>query len=290
MKPMVKALLISLVLYSTCQVSAAQQFKEKITKKLSFKNPSSANILIVENINGPISVEGYSGNKILLEAELTLKAKSVGSLERAKEEITLDLIENEDSLTVYIKGPFEFKENRAGRRQYNINHNNIDYSFRFDFTIKVPEAANLLLSTVNQGDIQVSKVSGKLHLFNVNGALIAENVAAEVDARTVNGNIEVSHIKSPVQQSSYKTLNGNVVISYPESLSADLKYKNTNGSFYTDFAISKYLPARIEKNIKTGQKSTAYKIEKNHAIRIGSGGPELYFETMNGDIIVKKFK
>ncbi|WP_332368540.1 hypothetical protein [Spirosoma telluris] len=77
-------------------------------------------------------------------------------------------------------------------------------------------------------------------------------------------------------------------MSYPGNLSADLQFKTFQGKFYTDFPNTEVLPVQA---IKTTQKTgdgTVYKLNKNVAIRIGSGGKTFKFETFNGSIYIKK--
>ncbi len=100
--------------------------------------------------------------------------------------------------------------------------------------------------------------------------------------------MEINYLASPPDKSSYYTLNGAIRVSYPANLSADLQFKSFQGEFYTDFPNTEILPAQVTKNQERRGEATVYKLNKNTAIRIGSGGKTFRFETFNGNIYVKK--
>src|SRR5215471_4514516 len=82
----------------------AQSFSDKITKELKFEKVSASNTLILANINGSIKVQGYDGDKILIEAERTIKAKTDVRLEQGKSEMQVQQIDRVDTLIVYVAG------------------------------------------------------------------------------------------------------------------------------------------------------------------------------------------
>jgi hypothetical protein len=67
----------------------AQQFSDKITKELTFEKKSPDNALMVANINGHIKVTGYEGDKIIVEVNRSIHAKTDARLEKGKQEIQL---------------------------------------------------------------------------------------------------------------------------------------------------------------------------------------------------------
>src|SRR6476659_8262924 len=84
--------------------TSAQTFTDKITKELKFEKTSSNNTLVLANINGSMKVQGYDGDKILIEAERTIKAKTDARLEQGKKEMQMQQIDRVDTLIVYISG------------------------------------------------------------------------------------------------------------------------------------------------------------------------------------------
>jgi len=61
-----------------------------------------------------------------------------------------------------------------------------------------------------------------------------------------------------------------------------------NGSFYTDFPKWEVLPVKVTKNVQKNGSGTEYKMIIDKQIRIGDGGRLFKFETLNGNIYIKR--
>ena len=107
-------------------------------------------------------------------------------------------------------------------------------------------------------------------------------------AHTVNGGVTVNYLALPPEASSYYTINGEVKVTYPAGLSADVSFKSMNGEFYTDFQDVQVMPSRITKSETKNGSGTTYKLSKNSDIRFGAGGKIFKFETLNGNVYIKK--
>ena len=111
-----------------------------------------------------------------------------------------------------------------------------------------------------------------------------ENVHGSGSARTVNGAIVASFSERPRAASEFKTTNGNVVVAFPADLAADLKMKTFNGGLFTDFDVQPLpQPAAVAER-RDGR--FVYRSNQFTLVRAGGGGPELTFETFNGDVRV----
>lgn len=268
--------------------ATAQEFKEHISKEFTVsKAPTS--VLAIYNINGFIKVEGYSGDKVVLEVDKSITAKNNQALELGKKEFQVKFEQQGDSLIAYIAEPFDSRPRRNWDRDNSRNRNrDDDYDFTLNFTVKVPNRMNLIVSTVNRGNVSVKDVDGTLKARNVNGAIALMNVRGTTDAHTINGNLDVDYVANPPENSSYYTLNGDINVSYPASLSADLQFKTFQGKFFTDFPNTEVLPVQAIKTTQQTGTGKVYKLNKNTAIRIGKGGKTFKFETFNGSIYIKK--
>ncbi|KQS28177.1 DUF4097 family beta strand repeat-containing protein [Dyadobacter sp. Leaf189] len=269
-----------------CTQAPAQnlEFKEHISKEFAAPT-ASGSTLAIYNINGFIKVEGYAGDKVILEVNKKITAKTSEVLEQGKSQFKLSYDQKADSIIVYIAEPFDSRPNR-GRR--NWEGPKIEYNYALDFTVKVPYAMSLHVSTVNGGDVTVDNVTGPLSVSNVNGAIRVANAKGTARMRTVNGNVEANFLTLPPGESDFKTLNGDIRITYPAALSADCQFKSFHGEFYTDFPNAEQLPARVVKNQVNDGNKTVYKLNTETYIRIGQGGPTYKFETFNGNIYLKK--
>jgi hypothetical protein len=287
MKTLFTPLLAGLVLSCTQSPAKAQEFNEHISKEYTLQKPAGSSVLAIYNIEGPIKVEGYSGDKVVIEINKTIYGKTNEILEQGKREFRLELEQTTDSITCYIAEPYD---SRPHEHYYNRDWHDrqIEYRYNLEFTVKVPFAMNLAVSTINKGTVSVKDVTGRLKVHNVNGGITVANAKGTSDIRTVNGSITINYLSVPPEESSYNTINGELNITYPADFSADLQFKSMNGAFFTDFPNPEVLPARVTKNKETSGESTVYKISKNRDVRIGSGGKTFKFETLNGNVYIKK--
>jgi hypothetical protein len=262
-----------------------QEFKQHISKEFTVQKGDSS-VLALYNLNGSLNVEGYSGDKVLIEVDERLTADDSQTLEAGKKEFKLGFDQTADSIIVYIAEPFDTRPCHNCNRGWD--RRDIDYDFDLAFTIKVPYHMNLNISTVNKGDITVESVSGSMRVNNVNGRITIKDAKAGVRAHTINGDLTVNYLEVPTGGSDFYTLNGKLSVTFPQSLSADLQFKSWNGSFYTDFPKWEVLPAKVTKNVAKKGAGTEYQLIIDKQIRIGEGGRLFKFETMNGNIYIKR--
>lgn len=272
----------------SCAQSVAQstEDKEHISKEFSLPNSPNASVLAIYNVNGFIKVEGTSSSKVAFEIDKKLTAKTAEVLETGKQEFKLEFEQKGDTLFAYIIEPFDSRPNRNNWK--GRNDRKIAYDFTLDFTVKVPKEMNLIVSTINRGNVTVTDVAGALKVNNINGAIKITNARGMTEARTINGNVDANYAATPPDKSSYYTLNGNINMTYPADLSADLRFKTFQGEFYTDYAEATILPVEVTKNQEKKGDKTVYKLDKSTAIRVGNGGKTLRFETFNGNVYIKK--
>ncbi len=231
-------------------------------------------------------MQGYAGSTVVIEATKTIRAGDAQTLAQGQKETQLGFEQRADSLIVYLSGPQDSRPRRNWNR--NWDSRDIDYSYEFDFVVKVPAAMQVLVSTVNGGEVLVQDVSGPLRARNVNGDVTLRGVGQLTQAYTVNGQVAVSYAAAPTRAATYHTINGNINVSYPASVSGDVYFKSMHGELYTDFPQAALLPARVQQNQAREGAGTKYKISKETALRLGQGGLDLRFETLNGNVTIKK--
>ena len=267
----------------------SQRFTE--TVKLEYND---FQVLILSNVNGSISVEGYTGDKILFEVDRMLDGKNRVDIESLKKDVTISEIVEGDSLIIYIKGLgncFCAEEGKYGwnsRYRYNWNDWDNDFDYKFDFTIKVPTDTDLNLSTINNGDIQVSNSNGELNIKNVNGGIFMKQVSGSTKARTINGDLVIDYSSNPTSGSTYYTLNGDIKANFKKDLNAMMTFKSFNGELFTNINEIEYVPLKVEKFEKENEKGISYKVGGKTEVKIRNGGLYLDFETFNGNVIVKE--
>ena len=285
MKRVFSPLLCGLALLC-CAGVKAQEFKEHISKEFAVSKAASG-VLAIYNLNGPVKVEGYAGDKVIVEIDELITADDSTDLQAGKDEFKMGIDQRTDSIMFYIAEPYDTRPHRRWRDD-GWNTRRPEYDFQLSFTVKVPFAMSVIASTVNRGDIVVKDVAGSLDVNNVNGPITIRNARGATRAKTINGDVTVNYLDVPPTASDYYTLNGELSVTYPASMSAICQFKSMNGSFYTDFSDVVVLPAQVEKNRQHTGDGVMYKLNVAKQVKIGSGGQLFKFETMNGDIYVKK--
>ena len=156
----------------------------------------------------------------------------------------------------------------------------------YDFDLHVPADLDVALKTVNGGELRVTGVHGRFELRNVNGGVEAKDLTGAGTATTVNGPLKVSFAANPDGDSTFRTVNGDVDLTFRDGLAADLEVKTFNGETYADFPVVRLAqPAGLIERDK-GTKF-AYRRDREMRLRVGAGGPQLRFETINGDILLR---
>jgi len=266
----------------------AQEFKETITKELSFKNKSSENLIIVDNVYGSIEVEGYNGNTIKIEVDKKIKGLNTRSLEQGKKEIGIKIVEKGNYIYVYLDSPYTVFDIETGRFSHNEHNSRRNYNYLLNFKIKVPMKTNIELKAINNGNIYVKNINAtQIVVKNINGAITLDNVSGQTYANALNKDINITYTKNPKDESSYYSLNGDIKIIVKEKLNADISFKTLNGDFYTNFETSKLDSETSLKEIK-GRKGIKYKLNSRERFKIGNGGVKLNFDVLNGDVIIKR--
>jgi hypothetical protein len=265
----------------------AQSHTEKIVKEFNFSRKSPANVLVIENIDGFVHVETHNSDKVLIEVERIIKPRTAKGLEQSKE-LSLEFEVSGDSIISYLKAPY-IQSHRTGASGRSVNINKeLGYRFTHNFTIKVPQNTNVSLTTINNGDVQIKDLSANyIHASNVNGAIMLDNIAGDVDAKTVNGSVVAKYRENPKKQARLETLNGNIELLYKKSLSATINFSAFNGDFYTDLADLQHLAPKVEKTSKANGAKTTYKLGKESSYKTGAGTALLHLKTFNGKVIVK---
>ena len=286
MKKVIVTLLLGMEIIWAVPVANAREFKEHLSKEFAVTGDASGGTMFIYNISGFIKVEGYVGNKILFEMDKTISADDEKNLETGRQKFRLAFDQRSDTIMAYIAEPFDSRPHRNW--QYNDDRREIEYNYNVDFAVKVPYGINLHISTVNDGIITVNNVSGKLYVSNVNEEISIKNAKGTTYAHTVNGDVSVNYLSNPPEESSYYTINGNIHVSYQPDLSADLQFKSMNGDFFTDFRDAELLPASVKKVQEKKEEGTVYKLNAITAVRIGKGGKTFKFETLNGNVYIKK--
>jgi hypothetical protein len=247
------------------------------TIQKSFSLSATHKSVDVDNVFGSIEVVGGTSDQVQLSVEKSLRAESKEALELARKEVTLDITQPEGALKLYVNGPFRCRcDDCRGSRDHQ------GYVVRMDFRLHVPRDIDAKVKTVNEGRILVRNVSGNFLVRNVNGDIQMENVAGSGSAHTVNGPVAVTFRENPREDSSFQSVNGNIDLFFARGLAANFRFKTFNGGVYSDFPVAALPSHAMQEDHRDGK--TIFRADRFTEARIGSGGPEIKVENLNGDI------
>jgi hypothetical protein len=227
--------------------------KEPFTRTSAF---SPTGTLVVDNINGNVTVRAWDKNEILIEG--VKSAKSREELERI--DLTMDVSESRAHLKVKL----------PKRERSWFGGGTIRAAVRF--TIRVPATAVLQsVETVN-ASVTVDAIRGPVHAETVNGSIDANDLFGDAHLETVNGAIHADFARlAQGQRLSFETVNGQITVRLPEKAGFSLESSVVNGQVDCDF------PLQLKQHSRRSINGT-----------VGDGGASVSAETVNGSISIAK--
>jgi len=130
----------------------------------------------------------------------------------------------------------------------------------------------------------VQKVRGDYSVENVNGPIALDEVGGSGHVHTVNGDVKVTFVENPKQDSDFGTINGDIDLYFAPQLAADFRFKTMQGNIYSDFPMAA-IPAAPGKAARQNGRFV-YNADRYTGGRVGTGGPEIKLENLNGDLRV----
>lgn len=253
---------------------------EQETIRKSFAFGAGQRRLEVDNVFGAIEVVATNSDRAELVVTKVIRAETQERLEAARSEVKLDMSQTGNEVRLYVDGPFRCRGSRdcSGVRDHD------GYRVKMDFQVQVPRNIDLKLSTINEGKISVAGVSGDFSLHNVNGAIEMSEIAGSGRARTVNGEVKANFRENPRANSEFASINGRLELQFAKNLSADFRFSTLNGAVYSDYPLTA-LPERPALQERRNGK-LVFRTDGHTGGRVGSGGPEIKLENLNGDIFV----
>ena len=255
--------------------------KQEIKKTLHFQGSADTRTVLVDNIRGSIDVQGYDGDSVEMIVHRTNFADSQDKIDEAKENVVLDIKEEKDRVLLYVDAPWR-TDNGVHYRGWHY----YGYDVECDFELKVPAKTNLYVKTINNGDVTVRNIQGEFEAQNVNGGIEMENIVGSGKVCTVNGPVKVVFSKNPEKDCKFRTVNGKVDVEFRSGLSAKLDLKTFNGNVYTDFDVVG-LPRKATSFESHGRRKV-YESDRSFSVQVGKGGPDLSFDTLNGNVHILK--
>jgi len=212
----------------------------------------------VKGVNGKIEAGPTNGSEVEIVALKKGKKNDPG-------EVEIQVVPHEDGITicaVYPSSgePNECRPGKGGRM--SVKRNDV----QVNFTVLVPPNVHFVGRTVN-GNVSAEDLTADVQAYTVNGDIDVSCDGTAL-AQTVNGSIEAAMYSGLADDLSFETVNGSISVRLPSNVDADVVAATVNGSLETDFPLTvkgKWGPKKIKGTL-------------------GAGGPELSLKTVNGNV------
>lgn len=234
--------------------------------------------LSIDNIWGDITVTAGSSNKIEVSLESVRRADNQEYFDRSLELIPLEIGQNGDEVFIHV-----------GRQQQNWRRSPRCNGCRLhlDLVVRVPRNTTLDVRTVNDGNVIVSGVSGRVTATNVNGSVSTRGLTLCDEVETINGDVDVEFAANPGADCRIETLNGDIELSLAQDANVNFAVSLQNGKMRSGLDLQpRATTASIEHTKRGGRHH--YDIEQLAGLRLGRGGHLLTLKSFNGDVLIAK--
>ena len=301
-----------LILAAGWPALAQERAPERAVVPLS--NPAKPALVEVETMRGGITIKGYEGKEVIVEARTREKLIARSTEGTTPAPALAPIPPDTPEPPVMRGGRFrdgdrerdkDKQAKAAGMKLIPLassglsieEENNVvtisteSWKRAVDLVIQVPFSSSLKLHAQQDGDIKVENVSGEIEVENMNGPETLVNVSGTVVASTMNGDVTVSFAKIAADKPmSFSTMNGDIDITFPADVKATVRMKSERGEVYSDFDMN--LKQDVAKKEEPRREGGKYQISFDRSVvgAINGGGPEIQFSTFNGDIYIRKKK
>jgi len=200
--------------------------QEKAADKATvpFSNPDEPGLVKVGVQHGSITVTGYNGKEVMVEARVREKLVTDEEIERNEKAKGLKLVQIDST------GLRVMEDENVMRISVS------SYKQTVDISVRVPYATSVSISARENGDVKVENVNGEIEVTNHEGNIDLTGISSAVVAHAYNGEIKaVFKSVSPDLPMSFTSWEGDIDITLPADTKANLKMKSRQGEVYTDF-------------------------------------------------------
>ena len=205
----------------------------------------------IANISGDVSVSGYKGDVVMVDAYKS-------GTDRAS--VDIEDTSSGNRIALRVKYP-------------EHGHSNASVSFQ----VKVPQSVEYNFEKIASisGNISVVGVTGRVLAKCVSGNVEVKGISGIVNAESISGDVAVEILNvSGSGEMKFASVSGNVSVKAPAGLNADVEMSTLSGSLKSDFPIEiqerRYGPGRSARG------------------HIGSGTTNLKITSVSGRVSLSK--
>lgn len=236
---------------------------QELREEFNQTYPLSANGRVsLENLNGGVNITAWDRNEVQISA--IKRAYRRDRLEEAR----IDVTPSPDAIRIRTVYP-RWNQNFSDEPKARSNNPAV-----VDYKISVPRTARLESIDVVNGSLDVNGVEGDIKASSINGRLTARGLSGVSRLSTVNGTLEAAFTKLDESRPiTLGSVNGSVVLVIPSDTNAVVRANTVHGGISNDFGLM----------VAHGD----YVGHELHG-QIGTGGPRIRLENVNGGIEIKR--
>ncbi len=206
------------------------------------------------DMNGSVRVHAWANSDILVKACVQAAASDQAAAQAIAKQVKI------------TDGP-----GRAVASGPEVHGDNTWWSVSYD--IYAPASAALEMTSHN-GSIHVEGMNGHITAHALNGSVTLKDSSGDVDAETTNGSVSLNVISNTSATGlKLRSTNGSIHLQLPAAFNADVEASTVNGSVKSDFA-----------EPESGERHH----HREMHFTIGSGGPKIEAETVNGSVNISR--
>lgn len=241
-------------------------------------NADSAPKVFVRNVWGEIKVRPHDGDSVIVRVSERRLAADEEQLARLDRHIWLETEHDPSGLSLVVGNDDERSRWRSDCRRCELH---------LQFDIQVPRDARVDVGTVMDGAVRIQGLAGPVAAHNVNGDVRVEGVHHCGDFDTVNGELSVDFDRQPSGECRFETVNGDMTVRLPDGGGARVLLDLFNGNIRSDFEVEGIATEATIESQESGA-GTRYRISQAMGLKVGRGGAEFHFESINGDVLIRR--
>lgn len=282
--------LILLSVSSWSQLAFTQQ--RTVSHNLELSDPSKPATIDISLMTGKITVEGYKGKTVKIEA-------TVNDLEKVQEDDWEAKVSTKVEVKMYGENNTQ-RPSTKGLKKIKQTNVNIDIEERknrvsieshnkrdnIQLVLKVPFNANLDLE-VNRGNgIIVNNVHGTIEIESVRGSISAKGVRSSIVAESSRSDMTIVFDEFNLEKPSSLTVHrGNIDVTLPKKASTLIDVKNYEGEIFSGIEAEFKNVDKVEKGTSRGHQKIS--IGGSMQAKLNGGKQKLLLNTYRGDMFIR---
>jgi DUF4097 and DUF4098 domain-containing protein YvlB len=213
----------------------------------------------LENLNGGVQIRVW--DRAAVQVDAIKKAYRKERLDEAK----IDVTSTEENIRIKTDYPDGNQTFRGDERRYN-NPAIVEYK------LTVPRKAALEAIELVNGSLDIDGVEGDVKASSINGKVTARGLMGEARLSTINGPLQAIFTQlNEAKAISITSVNGSVSLIIPSDSNASVRASTVHGGISNDFGLQ----------VRHGEY-----VGHNLDGQIGTGGPRIKLENVNGPITI----